>query len=530
MLTATVTPALRAALSVPARHTVRVMPPLAAGLIVFFTSAAVLVLEILAGRLLAPYVGVTLETYTGIIGTVLAGIALGAWYGGRLADRVDPHRLLGPLVVGGGVLALFTIPIVTFFGEAVPGGGPLPILLLSFTGFFAPAAVLSAVTPTVIKIQLHDLAVTGQVVGRLSALGTAGAILGTFVTGFLLVATLPTRPIIVSVGILLVIAGLYLWWWLSPRGAGSEGSRAEGMGRQRPGTLVVLGLLAAALSWAAPSPCEEESVYYCARVEVDPARATGRILVLDGLWHSYVDLEDPTYLGFGYTKIFADVLSTVAPATAAPAGEPLDALHIGGGGFTMPRYLRAVRPGSRSLVLEIDPALVRIARDELGLVTEPDLEVRVGDGRLGVRDLAPASFDVVIGDAFSGLAVPWHLTTIEFIEQIRAAMQPDGIYLLNVIDAPPLGFARAEAATLRAAFAHVAVIAPRSRLEGPGAGNFVLVASDQPLAVAEIAAALAERTGGDTLWVGEDFDRFVGDGMVLRDDHAPVDQLLTPWR
>ncbi len=88
-----------------------------AGGLVFFTSAAVLVLEILAGRLLAPYVGVTLETYTAIIGTVLAGIAGGTWAGGWAADRVEPRSLLGPLLVGGGVLSLATVPLTRSLGS-----------------------------------------------------------------------------------------------------------------------------------------------------------------------------------------------------------------------------------------------------------------------------------------------------------------------------------------------------------------------------------------------------------------------------
>src|SRR5688572_15571263 len=156
------------------------MSPPAAGALVFFTSAAVLVLEILAGRLLAPYVGVTLETYTGIIGVVLAGISLGTWYGGRLADRVDPRRTLGPLLMFGGAAALFTLPAIRIFGSVLQGAGPVAVVLLSLVGFFVPAAILSAVSPTVVKLQLHDLGETGSVVGRLSALGTAGAIVGTF--------------------------------------------------------------------------------------------------------------------------------------------------------------------------------------------------------------------------------------------------------------------------------------------------------------------------------------------------------------
>src|SRR3954453_20623873 len=103
------------------RRAPRISPPLA-GALVFVCSAAVLMLEILAGRILAPYVGISLETYTAIIGTVLAGIAVGAWVGGRAADRIDPHRLLGPVIAVGGVLAFLTVPIIRGLGSQSSGG------------------------------------------------------------------------------------------------------------------------------------------------------------------------------------------------------------------------------------------------------------------------------------------------------------------------------------------------------------------------------------------------------------------------
>jgi spermidine synthase len=486
------------------------MPSLAAGLLVFFTSAAVLVLEILAGRLLAPYVGVTLETFTGIIGVVLAGIALGSWYGGRLADRHDPRSLLGPMTVLGGVLALFALPLITFFGVAFAGGGIVAILVLPFVGFFAPAAVLSAVTPTVIKLQLASLDETGAVVGRLSALSTVGAIFGTFFTGFVLIAALPSRPVLIAVGVALIAWGLLLW----------RGLRSPELGSPAQG--VALGLVGLVLTGAVPGPCQVESAYYCASIVPDEERPSGRLLRLDRLSHSYVDLEDPTFLEFNYTQMFADALTTIHP------GEPLDALHIGGGGFSMPRYIEALRPGSSSLVLELDPSLVEIARDELGLETSGNLRVEVGDARLSL-DRQPADvYDVVIGDAFGGVAVPWHLTTIEVVEQVQRTLRADGTYLLNVIDYPPLGFARAETATLQEVFEHVAVIALPERIARVEGGNLILVASDAPIDVDGISAAIADREGEQIVATGAVLDTFVGDARVLTDDFAPVDQLLTP--
>lgn len=167
--------------------------------IVFAASAAVLVMEILANRLMAPYVGVSLETFTGIIGVVLAGIATGAFAGGRLADVHDP-RLLLPAALGfGGLLVWVAVPIVRGLGPSLTHD-PVAIVVLATAGYFAPAAVLSAVTPIVAKLRLSTLEETGSVFGGLSAAGTAGGLAGTFVTGFVLVTTLGSRITMFLVG------------------------------------------------------------------------------------------------------------------------------------------------------------------------------------------------------------------------------------------------------------------------------------------------------------------------------------------
>ena len=123
-----------------------------ARLLVFGSSAAVLVLEILAGRLMAPYVGVSLETFTGIIGVILAGIAAGTVVGGRLADRFDAARLLGPAFVAGGVLAWWSLWVVLTLGSEV-GSGPPAIVLLPALGFLEHAEVLE---PDELRADLVD--------------------------------------------------------------------------------------------------------------------------------------------------------------------------------------------------------------------------------------------------------------------------------------------------------------------------------------------------------------------------------------
>lgn len=492
---------------------------------VFLSSAAVLVLELLAARLLIPYVGNTLETYTAIIGVVLAGIALGTWLGGRAADRRDPRRLVPPLLVAGGALAAVAVPLVDVLGAGRTGSGPLTTTVVTAITFLAPAAVLSAVTPVVIKLQLASLDETGHVVGRLSALSTLGGIAGTFLTGFVLVALFPTRATVRTVALLLVLGGITLALVLSRGGAGRALGR---LGQDGSAPLLgiaplVLAALAGGASLATDGRCDLESRYYCISVRDHGSEAGVQVLMLDTLAHSAIDLDDPTRLVFTYVAWYADAVTG-----SFPDGRPLRALHVGAGGLSMPRWLRVAHPGSTQVVAELDAAVVRTAVDRLGFTPGPDVVVRSADARRVAADLADdprqrGTFDLVVGDAFGGIAVPWHLTTREAVADLAVLLGTGGVYVLNVIDFGPRDFLRAEAATLSEAFAHVAML---QRTGGPG-GNHVLIASQAPLALDRIAAVNRARGRQDELIHGVALDMLIAGARPLTDDRAPVDQLLT---
>jgi len=475
------------------------MRPAAGALVVFIAAAAVLMLEILAARMLAPYVGVSLNTYTGIIGTVLAGIAAGTWAFGQLADSVDPRRLLGPLLIVGGGLAMASAPLVRLLGEHVHSDSLKAILALSATTFFLPAFVLSGVTPVVVKLQLHSLTATGRTVGRLSGVGTFGALVGTFGTGFFLTSRVHTHTIVLGVGAILILVGVAVLWWVQPS-------------RSVP-ALIVVGIAAVAggiASAQVSQPCQTESAYFCIRV-VGSARDP--ILKLDNLEHSSVQLDDPRQLDFGYIRTIAAAINT-----RWPARRPIRALHVGGGAFTLPLYIAATRPGSFNKVFEIDPAVADVARDRFGVRTGPRLQVKVGDARVSVNREPAASYDVVIGDAFSSRAVPWHLTTKQFLAHVHRLLRPRGAYVMNLIDAGSR-FARADTATLQAVFRDVTLVQLFH--------NFVLIATDQPLDEAALTRRLRQLSVSYAPLSGAALDRFVVGAQVLTDDFAPVDQLLT---
>ncbi len=298
--------------------------------LVFISSACSMVLELVAGRIIAPYVGVSLYTWTTVIGVVLAGISLGNFLGGWLADRWASPRLLGLTFLLGG-LACFGILAVDALGARLPGHWPVVVQILVLTAalFFTPSLLLGGVSPIVATLSVQDLARTGSTVGRIYAAGAVGSIVGTFASGYVLIAQFGTHTIVWGVAVLLISLGLIFVLF--------------GHGR-----LLVLLFLAAAIggmAWAAGrgwlrGPCDLETNYFCVRVqEQEQEGETVRALVLDRLVHSYSSLGDPTRLVYGYEQVYAHV--TAQRARAKPN---LRALFIGGGGYTFPRYLEAVYP------------------------------------------------------------------------------------------------------------------------------------------------------------------------------------------
>ena len=476
-----------------------------ARIVVLVSGAAILVVETLATRLVAPYVGLTLESTTAVIGVALAGIATGAALGGHWADELEPRRVItGALLVGGlGVLAVR--PLVRLVGPLV-GPGPIAAVLLVGVSTLLPVTALAMVTPAVTRARLRSVDGSGAVVGQLSAAGTIGSLIGTFVTGFVLVALLPVTAI------LLVTAGACLL--LALLTAPARARAALGGGSL---SAVLLGVALIAL----PGRCDVDTVYYCARVETDPAQPTSRVLVLDDLRHSAVDLADPTRLRFAYVQRMADAVDT-----AFPAGRPVAAVHLGGGGFTLPRWLAATRPGSTSTVLEVDRGVVELGRRELAVGSIPALDVRIGDARTSLAAVPAESADLVVGDAFGARSVPWHLATAEFVADVHRVLRPDGIYVLNVIDHDPRRLLAAETATLIARFRHVALLIRPDQLAPGAGGNAVLVAADRPLDLAALAARAGARGEPGSVLDEAATRRLAGRAAELTDDRAPVEQLL----
>jgi spermidine synthase len=259
------------------------------------------------------------------------------------------------------------------------------------------------------------------------------------------------------------------------------------------------------------------------------------LLFIDGVPQSGVDLADPGYLEFEYVRRIGH-----AADLAFPAGEPLRALHLGGGALTLPRYLAHTRPGSRQLVAEIDDALTDLVRGHLPLPAGHRIRVRAADARAVTESVREASYDLVIADVFAGAVTPAHLTTAEFAAGTARALRPGGVYAVNVAAGqmpapgegtlraarPPHGtldVARSAVATIRSVYQETCMIAEASVLRGRRRGNLVILASDQRLPEAALGRAAAGDPFPARIVSGGDLARFTAGAAVVTDAAVGAD-------
>ncbi|MEO3763350.1 fused MFS/spermidine synthase [Streptomyces sp. B5E4] len=218
-----------------------------------------------------------------------------------------------------------------------------------------------------------------------------------------------------------------------------------------------------------------------AELRPDPDRPRAWMLLLDGAPQSHVDLDDPAHLEFEYQRRLGHAADLVAPA-----GRPLQVLHLGGGALTLPRYVAATRPRSVQQAVEIDGRLTALVRAELPLPERARIRVRQGDARAVLARMPDDWADLIVGDVFHVARTPAHLTTTEFLEEVRRVLRPRGVYAANLADGPPLAYLRAQTATAAAVFPEVCLIAAPAVWRGRRFGNAVLLASAVPLPVAEL--------------------------------------------
>ncbi len=505
---------------------------------VFLSNAAFMTVELAASRMATRTLGHSLHTWTTLLGVVLAGVTVGNYVGGRLADRFTPRRLLAFLFPLSALVCL-TIPAIN---EYLAFGGALT--RLSWMGrtfwhiglaFFLPCTLLGAISPAAAKLALRTRRAQGNALGNVYAWGALGSVAATFFTGYVLIdrlwpiSTICTLAVLLALGgslysrrnyvnhLLVGLCALALLVSLAPSGPLNTLGRAFRLREAKlPGLIY-----------------EDHSQYAWVGITDDADYPGHRKMILDSLNHSEIVLSQPDRLMFYFWWVYDRVIDDHFPGR-----KPLKSLTIGGGGYVFPHYLERSRPGSEVQVAEIDPAVTKAARAAFGLPEDSTIQVFDMDGRNHVEDLIrqrernpeTPPFDVIIGDSINQYSVPFQLTTKEFNEDIYSLLGDTGLYLLNTTDRFDSGrFLGAVINTCRQVFPQVGVFSCRPR-DAAQHDSFVVVCAKQPLDLAPLPGRIRSKYPfytGDLLTTKE-LDELVDRAghRVLTDNHAPVDNLV----
>ena len=502
--------------------------------VLFLSSAGGLVVEIVAGRLIAPYVGMSLYTWTAIIAVVLAGLSVGHWIGGLMAGpgtgRRDAFgRLAGALALAGAssLLALVLLNDLAV-GLLSSGLGQVAIVVVLTTALFLlPSLFVGMVAPVVTKLSIDaNPNRTGAVIGTMYAVGTVGSIFGTLSAGYLFISWIGSSGTLIAVTVLYGVLAIACALLAGRRPALIAAVSIIVLGLPLAGTGVARG--------AFSSRCTVESDYFCIVIDdFSPySSRPSKLMVLDNLVHSINDKADPSLLYSPYIQ-FVDEY-TRSRLADGPARRGLTAFFIGGGAYTLPRSWAATIPRARLTVAEIDPVVTETAARHMWVNPDhPAFDIRHQDARALLQSLPEVpAFHVVFGDAFHDISIPTHLVSRAFNREVATRLMPEGFYVLNVVDAatgPRL--VASITATLKLDYDVVEVwTEDLSAAEGgpPNDRNtYVIVAGDKPSAGNVMRSVFGIERTWRQVPVNRIHAEAGGNPVILTDDFAPVDRLIS---
>ena len=478
--------------------------------IAFFSGAVVLLLEVLASRVLGPYLGTSFSVWVNIIGTILAALSAGYFLGGVLADR---NQKLLPYIF---LVAAAACSFVRLGKPLLPHIGALGLTwgsLVAAILFFAPASlVLGTVSPYLLKIATKDTAKLGRTAGGISAASTLGSIAGTFVGGFWLIPKFPISSILA--GMVVVLLGLSLW--------SAGGLKKYWIYSVAALTLVLLSVELPVFSGATHTVFETNSQYYNIRVnDIQMFDAPYRWLLLDGSTQAARFLDQPNP-ATPYADLSLRLMRGFKPS-------PTSALLLGGGGYTIPELIKSYSPQTDVTVVEIDPEVTAVAKRFF--LNDPAMPITTlnEDARVFLNN-NHKQYDLVFSDVYSSAyAVPPALASREALELMRRTIKPGGIIVFNICSARDGELSlvyQSLYTTISSVFPHIAVYStmPDSP-ESPQ--NMIVVASNQSLAsendLPDSLRQFRSRTAP-------------APGILLTDDYAPTDYLVSrlaratyPW-
>ncbi|MFH1371314.1 MAG: fused MFS/spermidine synthase [Planctomycetota bacterium] len=502
---------------------------------VFISSFCVMALEMAAGRLIARYLGFSLYTWTAVIGVVLAGITIGYYIGGRIADKFNAQQALAVLFIAGSVACVLTVISGNIVSEWLflwSFGWAARVFSHMTLMFLLPCILLGAITPVAAKMALEKGLSKGRTVGDIYAWGAAGSIAGTLAAGFYLIPALGTIPLIWTVaGVLALLAimcrlrfqAAYLWLavfvlMLIIATAPAEWCQSAGGGlllRERIDPRVIY---------------QDESRYCYIAVKQLSVFPDRRIFMQDTLRHSDIIMGDINDLQYEYEIIYSGVTRLLSKNK-----DKLNVMFIGGGGYVFPRYIESNWPGSRIDVIEIDPAVTKAAVAAFGLDPNSSINTLFMDARNYVDGLLEKQrnggqtyqYDFIYEDAFNDYSVPYQLVTREFNDKIARILADDGVYVLNLIDTYNSAlFLGAVVNTLQETFPHVYVTAEQA-FNSSVRQTFVVAAAKKPFDIKAVEGKIKLKLWHPNEAEMEHF-RNRSSGIVLTDNYAPVENLLAP--
>ncbi len=512
--------------------------------IVFACGAALMGLELVAARVLAPALGNSIYVWGSVICTVMIALSAGYWLGGRVADRWGASMMLAPVIAAAGVATLLAPAVAAAVLTRSANLGPqLGSLAASALIFFVPALLLAMVSPLGVSLAAaRDSARIGRAAGNLYAVSTAGSIVGTLATAFWLIPLLSLEPLIVGTGLALLatacVAAFLPRLYGIPEAV--QGRRdPTRLARTATAVLVLAGLAlgGAMLVRGAPDSIavaagetvlfRKDTQYHRVVVTED---ATTRHLRFDRSHQAAMDLKD----GFSGPIVYPNYLHL--PLALDPSAKKVLVMGLGGGTISK-RYWRDY-PGMTVDSVEIDPVVVDVAKRYFGLPEDDRLRTITMDARRYIQTTR-ATYDIVIVDCYYDDALPFHLTTREFFQEVKARLAPGGVVAYNLIS-PVAG---GDSKLFRSMYRTEAKVWDHLWVFPIGLGadgaedrnrNVIVLATDTDLPRAEVLRRIASRVGGRVSVPGfATFGRDLYTGTVemadvpeLTDAHAPVDSLI----
>jgi len=444
-------------------------------LLILVLSAVGLTYEIAAGRVLAPFFGTSLLTWTTVIATVLGGFSLGSALGGFVAERpraVAIGNVRSALIATAVLMAVSPTLLGAFHASGARGTWGM-IVTVVFV-FFPASVAVTLPSPLLAKLAIEARpGREGSSLGIVMAAGSVGAIFGAILAGFVTLPLIGSTLTFAACGVAALLCLPFL------RGAESGNK----------GITVAATAFVAFAGFASPPACQFESGLSCLYVD---ERGPEVRLISDGTMQASErrvpsDADDPTVgLGLSYTEwLWSRMQRDLGPAPSV--------LFIGGGGYTLPTKLLATRPDATAVAVEIDPLVTEVvqahmprAGDMIGKTgfdasaSDAEASGRLGlvhaDGRVYLNE-TDQKFDAVVMDAFSSGSVPAHLVTTETFARLRDIV--DGPVYVNLIDKEDGPLARGVNAILRQLFTHVEVV--DGAWSDSDRGNILFVASDTPV-------------------------------------------------